>query len=256
MINPEAIPNGNIIILGELGYFGKHRAKIYKGLYEKFGKDSWQTRWVIEGNLENLQTALQNYEDSYFHFLINNPKILNWLISTASDVYDIQPSDVNSGLDYYKQECDATHYQDIAVRRVLERLGKKFEGNHLVQIRGHETEGYVLNPGKVPFHRPKIILPRETESWFWWNKDSVEAFYQQNKALLVNPDRLLVKAEIQGPEGVFYHHTKSVYYLPDEADPRILWKHKGRNVRMKLNQQPSQYKQLKDSELRPYSEFI
>ncbi|MFC1731984.1 hypothetical protein ACFL6I_16820 [candidate division KSB1 bacterium] len=40
----------------------------------------------------------------------------------TSEVYDIHPSNVESGLDYSNQECDATHLQDISVRRALTRI--------------------------------------------------------------------------------------------------------------------------------------
>jgi len=78
----------------------------------------------------------------------------------------------------------ATHLQDIAIRRVVERRDWKFHGSELVQIRGDTTLwGSRLDPGKVPFHRPELIVSPPLVSW--WNKNSIEDFYQSNKFLQV-----------------------------------------------------------------------
>jgi nicotinate-nucleotide adenylyltransferase len=118
------------------------------------------------------------------------------LCATASDVYDIQPSNVESGLDYHKQECTATHLQDIAVRRVLVRLGRSFKGDHLVQIRGHESEGYRLNPGKVPFHEPESIIEPTFAPGRWWDAHSVEDFWQSNKVLEVRASEPVLRSTL------------------------------------------------------------
>src|SRR5262249_45053712 len=93
-----------------------------------------------------------------------------------------------SGLDYHKQECPAIHLQDIAVRRCLKRLNRSFQGDHLVQIRGQDSEGFRLNPGKVPFHDPDGILRPSLAHEAWWEEDSIEDFWQSNKILQVSAD--------------------------------------------------------------------
>lgn len=211
-----------LIILNELGFFGRGKQAVFDRLDERFGTGNWAARWYVDGRIEDKAGAIQLYEDAYFHFLQNRSEVLEWLVKTASDVYDIALSNVLSGLDYTIQEAEATHLQDIAVRRVLQRLGRKFEGDHLVQIRGHETEGFVLNPGQVPFHQPEHILPRNMKR-AWWNPDSVEAFYQHNKALLVMPDAFLVSHVINS-NGEWYVRNEKNWYRPEPSQPQILWK--------------------------------
>ena len=75
--------------------------------------------------------------------------------------------------------------QDIAVRRCLKRLNRSFQGDHLVQIRGHDSEGFRLNPGQVPFHEPDSVLRPSLSSRSWWQENSVEDFWQSNKLLQV-----------------------------------------------------------------------
>ena len=123
------------------------------------------------------------YEDAYHAHLQRSPAELEWLVQTASEVFDNSDSNVLSGLDYSVQEAPSTHLQDIALRRCLVRLGRHFEGDHLLEIRGRGSEGYRLNPGEVPFHRPELILHPQARSW--WRPDSVESFWQSNKILQV-----------------------------------------------------------------------
>ena len=95
------------------------------------------------------------------------------------------PTNVQSGLDYSIQEDTASHLHDIAVRNAVSRLGREFSGDHLVEIRGHTSEGYRLNPGQVPFHLPdKVLLPSQSAGT-WWKSHSIEDFWQSNKVLVV-----------------------------------------------------------------------
>jgi hypothetical protein len=55
-----------------------------------------------------------------------------------------------------------------------------------VQIRGLDSEAYVLNPGLVPFHRPELICQPEWES-DWCQPGSVESFWQSNKVVITPP---------------------------------------------------------------------
>ena len=44
--------------------------------------------------------ALQLYVEAYVAHLGASPDVLDWLVKTASDVYDISPTDVDSGTDF------------------------------------------------------------------------------------------------------------------------------------------------------------
>ncbi|MAF99327.1 MAG: hypothetical protein CMH61_01825, partial [Nanoarchaeota archaeon] len=144
--------------------------------------------------------------------------------------------------------------QDIAVRRVLRRLGRHFEGDHLVQIRGHKSEGYVLNPGQVPFHKPELILPSERKRW--WKEGSVEAFYQHNKILVVDSDMLLVTPVIKSAnDDVYYQADKKNVYRVSPEEPKLLHWMDGRKARREAHQRKD-LSFIRKGPLQPYSSFM
>jgi hypothetical protein len=108
------------------------------------------------------------------------------LIREASEVYDTDLSNINSGFDYTAQEGPRTHIQDIAIRRVVRDEGLAFRGPAPVRIRqelGTHPLSMTLSPGRVPFHRPELIIQPQLTGW--WHPDTVEAFWQSNKILMV-----------------------------------------------------------------------
>jgi hypothetical protein len=165
-----------------IGYFGFKKKKIITDLNEKYG-DRWKLMWKWGSINIKQDFAIQLYEDAYLKFLEQNTPLLDWVINTAKDVYDLSISNIDSGLDYNIQEDKYTHLQDIAVRRAILRLGCEFKGDKLIQIRGNDSEGYVLNPGQVPFHLPDMIVKPSLKGW--WKEDSVEDFYQSNKIIII-----------------------------------------------------------------------
>lgn len=246
------IKNEWIALIDELGYVGKR--KICEELDERFGTFNWARAFIYDGQIIRKERMLELYEEGYFHFLSNNKNLLEWLVLTASEVYDNAESNVNSGLDYSIQECNSVHFQDIAVRNVLKRLGKKFKGDHLVEIRGYESEGYVLNPGKVPFYEFHKIIESSVKSW--WDKGSIEDLYQSNKVLMVNPDNLFVAPVIIGPEGIYFAHTKQSYYLPTKGNNKRLMHKSGRAVRRLMHESKGVYKKFDKLEPKPYSYWL
>jgi len=177
------------------GYFGKKRDELCRGFDSKFGKNNWRIVYEWGPLIIPRSEAIQLYEDGYYEFLKENPKTLDWLLSTASDVYDTAPSNVEAGFSYYKQETPNNHIHDVAIRRSVMRLGKWFKGDHLMHVRGPGTEGEKLrlSPYLVPFHLPDMIYEGEIKDYsgkgFWWRElgieKSVEEFYQQNKILQI-----------------------------------------------------------------------
>jgi hypothetical protein len=166
------------------GYFGKKRDEFYKRYNETFGKDNWRIMWQWNGEQIPYGLACQIYEDGYYFDSFRRETLWKELGAVAKEVYDHQESDIESGLDYSIQSGNATHLQDIAIRRVMFRRGFRFKGDKLIQIRGHEEYwGQMLSPGKVSFHLPELIIVPHLEKW--WNKDSIEDFWQSNKVLQV-----------------------------------------------------------------------
>ena len=166
-------------------YLGKKRDQKYAELDALYGPKNWRISWKIGDNFVDFLGVCALYEDAYYEFLRENPEFLYQLIDGASDVYDNALSNVNSYLDYKIQEVNSTHIQDISIRRSLVRMGVWFKGEKLIQIRhslGNHPLSMILSPGKVPFHKPRLIVQPELSGW--WDKESVESFYQKNKFLL------------------------------------------------------------------------
>jgi len=166
------------------GYLGKHKLEKYQQWDGIYGKGNWRLAWKVGNVFVDFLGACALYEDAYFNLLKTHDPIRNQLIAEASNVYDDEPSNVNSGFDYTKQETERTHIQDIAIRRSLIRLGLWFKGTELIRIRqekGTHPLSMTLSPGRVPFHLPELVEKPETLGW--WYPETVESFYQSNKYL-------------------------------------------------------------------------
>lgn len=179
------------------GYFGASRDRRHADYNEKYGPNGWRLAWDIAGEYHELLAAVALYEDAYYEHLKANPDQLEQLTAEALDVYDDQLSNVYSRYDYSRQETERTHLQDIAIRRSVLRLGRRFQGNTLIQIRdslGEHPLSMSLSPGHVPFHLPDLIVQPELEGW--WDPGSVESFYQSNKYLQRRCEQPALSAEI------------------------------------------------------------
>ncbi|MFA5303440.1 MAG: hypothetical protein WC393_02800 [Candidatus Nanoarchaeia archaeon] len=177
-----------------LGQFGKNKESLFQNYDSKYGKDNWRIAWQFgDKDLDFLQ-ACKAYEESYFQNSYNNEMLWNELRNTASQVYDIDSTDIDSGLDYLIQNNHSTHIQDIAIRNVFKRREWEFNGKELVQIRSNsEYEcGRRLSPMRVKFYKPELITQPQLQGW--WNKKgiegSVEEWYQSNKILQVKAQNL------------------------------------------------------------------
>ncbi len=175
------------------GYVGKHRNAEWAKRDATYGKGHWRMAWLVEGKLYEYVEACQLYEDAYLAYLKQRPELLEQLVATAADVYDDDPSNVESGTDYAKRGPVRTHIQDIALRRCVQRLGEHFRGKTLLQIRdrlGAHPLSLALSPGQVPFHQPELLSFPDNlatvEQDAWWLCGSVEDWYQRAKRLCVN----------------------------------------------------------------------
>ncbi|MFH0804959.1 MAG: hypothetical protein V1916_02055 [Patescibacteria group bacterium] len=174
------------------GYVGKHRNDKWRKRDEQYGAGNWRMAWLVDSELLEYLEACQLYEDAYFAYLQLRPNLLEILCREASDVYDDDPSNVVAGCDYRNRGAVRTHIQDTALRNCVRRLGRKFEGNILIQIRdrmGSHPLSLALSPGQVPFHQPALLsLPdnlAQIQADAWWLEGSVEDWYQRAKRLCV-----------------------------------------------------------------------
>lgn len=171
------------IILERPGYTGKKKSEKHAKWNAEYGENNWRLMWAWNGQIITPEFTYQLYEDGYYTDSFRREKLWVELIKKAKDIYDLEPRDIESGLDYLVQKGIATHLQDIAIRRVVSRRGWNFEGNELIQIRSADKYWSQLNPGNVPFHLPELIV--EPHLTGWWKDNSVEDFYQSNKILQI-----------------------------------------------------------------------
>lgn len=165
-------------------YFGRKRDRIQEGYDKKYGKGNWKISYWINGGIHDFDDAIQLYEDAYYLHLKNNPKILDELCKTASFVYDNAESNIDC-MGYHDQENNSNHYQDIAVWKSVWRLGRKLEGDKLIQVRanGESELGRSLSPNNIQFHLPLYV--RTPTKKGWWKDGSVEEYWQSAKVLMV-----------------------------------------------------------------------
>lgn len=172
------------ITLERPGIFGHKKDKIIEDYNSEFGENNWRIVHSYDNKFIPFGEVCSLFEEAYFQDSHRRKDLWNDLRRTAKEVYDIDLSDMNSGLDYLVQTNSATHIQDIAIRNVFLRNEWKFEGSELIQIRGcAKPFGEKLTPGRVQFHQPQEILDPHLDGW--WDKNSVEDFYQSNKLLQV-----------------------------------------------------------------------
>ena len=172
------------------GYLGKRRNQEWQRRNQQYGAGNWQIAWLVSDNLLEYKEVCRLYENAYYEFFGKRPEILEHLLEVASEVYDDDPSNIKSGIDYLKRGAVRTHIQDIAIRNCLRRLGRNFKGKQILQIRdrvGSHPLSLALSPGQVPFHLPNLISTpsnlRQITKNAWWLPYSVEDFYQRGKRI-------------------------------------------------------------------------
>ena len=170
------------------GYFGRRRDAIVRELTDKYGDGNWQLRWVtgaFPAGLFFAEACITQYEFSYIDWFRDHPVELDCICSYGECI-DNAATNVQSGLDYMKQEAFSTHIQDIAIRNVLNFYGRKFEGpkDRILVIRSADSAGYKYGPGNIPYFNPaNIVQPSKCPKWA--NPGSVEDFWQSNKFVYV-----------------------------------------------------------------------
>lgn len=180
------------------GWFGeakKERLAVYDN---KYGPSNWRIRHQLGPRLLDFPEAVKLYELCYeLHFQNPETRYL-WtnLFKQASEVWTELETDVQSGLDYSVQLAPAPHYEDVAIRIIMERYKKVFRGNRLIRIRADSTDaiGIALSSVHIPFLWPEYIEDDSEHGVQWWNRHgaSLERFWHANKVLQVKEGALKV----------------------------------------------------------------
>jgi hypothetical protein len=186
-----AIPTSEWKTIARIGWFGERRDEIIAEYNEAYGHENWRIRHKLGPRTLNFNEAVGLYELSY-EMDFNHPDrryIWNDLIKKAKDVWTELWSDPESGTDYSIQLAPAAHYEDIAIRRILDKYNLKFQGEEMVRIRADADDltGKVLSSIHVPFIYPDYIEDSLSDEMPWWDrhKGSLECFWHLNKILQV-----------------------------------------------------------------------
>jgi hypothetical protein len=176
-------------IVSRPGYFGRKRKEIEQQLSQFPG---WIECWQVHTRIYTFEEAVMIYDDSYYHFLKDHPKLE--LVESFGECYDSERNNIACGINHDVYSTPR-HIQDVSVRRALLRLGtyfrkyrgpdeKLYDESELLHIRGEGTNGFWLMPGNVPLALDGVIredvLPKE-----WVKEGSVEHFWQSNKVIVV-----------------------------------------------------------------------
>lgn len=220
------------ICIGHPGFSGDDKQRRHDLLSDRFGPDGWRWRFAVRGRLVGFDEAIAEYEQSYRVYLAEHPEVVNWLTSTAGNIYDHSVDNVWED-DYDQPGPAANHYQDISVRRVIAELqgidagditmigepslveltdlttgdvhrvprAPGFRGDYLVQLRDARSPGYPLNPALVPVHDPALVTTRP-DAIEWFHREgcghlSVEAYWQTAKVIEVRYDRFLALGDLR-----------------------------------------------------------
>lgn len=189
MLNPQ---EWKLVDNTSPGYVGSRRNELWAERDAHYGKGNWRLIWLVQRDYLDYEEACRLYEDAYFEYFKQRPELLEFLLEVASDVYDDDPSNVESGLDYSKRGDVRTHIQDIVIRNCVKRFGRNFSGSKLLQIRdriGEHPLSLALSPGQVPFHKPELLSHpynlAAIRAKAWWLPASVEDFYQRAKRVVI-----------------------------------------------------------------------
>lgn len=171
------------------GWYGEATAERLAGYDQKYGQGNWRIRHRLGTRLLDFAEATRVYEMCYeAHFLYPHTRYL-WtdMFRRAREVWTELESDVESGLDYSIQKAPAPHYEDIAIRTIMQRYGKSFQGDKLLRIRADSDDvtGVALSSIHVPFLWPEFIEPYPKVEWWNRHKGSLEHFWHANKELQV-----------------------------------------------------------------------
>jgi len=162
---------------------GVNRDKFLAKVTRVAGKGNWFWAFFVKKKLYSWEWGLQLYEDAFWEHLKHNIDDFKNLVDNYSNVYVTNRFDIESGLDYKKQNQHSDHYSDIAVRRCLVRFGLSFKGKDILDLNKS-----MFSQKSVPFHLPHLINKPDdngsAKSWLDTNRLIVTAPEIEDKAKL------------------------------------------------------------------------
>jgi len=180
------------------GYFGSKKGEMENEWNQTYGLGNWRVSWVTaEGKHLSYEDIIDIYIDGYANYFIAHPDEAAYITSHFSYGFDLDFQTKKEAFDMYalfEKPGKRNQFHQVAFNIALEnRLQLPFRGKNPVQVRDAkpgtpENErplGWKWNPGVIPCPHPEQI-PTDIEFVNpWWEKGSIEDFYQSTKVLEV-----------------------------------------------------------------------
>lgn len=151
-----------------------NRDKFFYKVNKSVGNGNWFWVFKIKDKIYSWDLGFQLYEDAYFQYLRENVNQIKKIVKHY-DVFVYNRHDIDSKLNYKKQDYKADHYHDIAIRRCLIRLGLWFKGKKMLNLSKSD-----LCHSKIPFHLPHLILKPD-------KLQSVKSYLFSNRFIVITP---------------------------------------------------------------------
>ena len=179
------------------GYFGKKRAEFEERWNKSYGIGNWKLVWETpQGKVLDYKGIIKVYVQGYAKYFQDHPDEAEYVTSNYSYAYDKDLVTRREAFDIYARYNKpgvANQFHNVAMNLALEKvLGIPFKGKEPLKVRAGkpgtpESEwpaGWRWQPGLIPCVHPEEIYDMNFEGQ-WWEKGSIEDFYQSNKALQV-----------------------------------------------------------------------
>lgn len=176
------------------GYLGKQKDALFAQWDARYGNGNWRIAWIdAQGKRLRYEDIITHYIDGYVLYFTKHPQEAKEITQNYSHSYDMDILPQTSAFDIYIQyqkQGIRNQFHHIALNIALEKkLGMPFRGKHPLQVRDsisveNKPVGWKWSPGYIPSPQPERI-PQITHTTIWWDKNSIEDFYQSTKVLEV-----------------------------------------------------------------------
>ncbi len=197
MSKESTIPQETWRVMEHPGYLGSSKDKKIEKWNKMYGKDNWRLLWrTTEGKVLDFDEVFQVYVEGYRSYFENHPDEAETIINKYSYGFDKDVIAKHEAFDpyaLYNKPGIVNQFHHVAFNIGVEAAtGKKFQGDLPVKVRegkpgireDEQPEGYLWSPGKIPCTTPELIPDIEFINP-WWQKGSIEDFYQSTKVLQI-----------------------------------------------------------------------
>ena len=179
------------------GYFGKRRQELEEEWNRKYGEGNWRLVWETpQGRVLLFEDIIWEYIEGYAGYFRRHPREARHITRSYSYCYDkdeITKDQAFHPYALYNRPGIANQFHHAAMNIALENvLGMPFRGDIPIQVRSGKPgtpesqwpAGWKWSPGRIPsVHRDEIHdITFERQ---WWQRGTIEDFYQCNKVLQV-----------------------------------------------------------------------